>query len=129
MLSETGACREPGNVYFGKGEIKMAHTKDGIMAQLLVAFGQGTGALQVSQEAALELHRWYYDAITDEIVKDWDLYAVQVLLRMRAIGSLAALKAILAGSTTITAGMVYESALTVQQMSDTPICPVPPEPL
>jgi hypothetical protein len=124
-----GACRKPGNVFIGKGEIEMAYTKDGIMAQLLVSFGQGTGALHVSQDAALELRRWYYDAITDEIVEKWDYWAPDVLLRMRAIGSLAALKAIQAGSITITAGMVYESALTVQETSDTPICPEPPKPL
>jgi hypothetical protein len=129
VLSELGACRDPGNVSIGKGEIQMAYTKDGIMAQLLVAFGQGTGALQVSQDAALELRRWYYDAITDEIVEKWDYWAPDVLIRMRAIGSLAALKATLAGSTTITARMVYEAAKTVQEMSDTPICPEPPEPL
>ena len=107
----------------------MAYTKDGIMAQLLVAFGQGTGALQVSQEAALELHRWYYDAITDDVIGQWDLYGPAVLLRMRAIGSLAALKAVQAGSTTITAKMVYEAAKAVQETSDTPICPEPPEPI
>jgi hypothetical protein len=107
----------------------MAYTQEGIMAQLLVAFGQGTGALQVSQDAALELRRWYYDAITDEIVEKWDYWAPDVLLRMRAIGSLAALKAVQIGSVTITAKMVYEAARIVQETSDTPICPDPPEPL
>lgn len=107
----------------------MAYTQEGIMAQLLVDFGQGTGALQVSQDAALELRRWYYDAITPEVIEQWEFYGPAVLLRMRAIGSLAALKAVQAGSTTITAKMVYEAAETVQETSDTPICPDPPEPL
>lgn len=107
----------------------MVYTKDGIMAQLWIAFGQGTGALQVSQDAALELSRWYYDAITDEVVEKWGFYSAPVLLRMRAIGSLAALQAILGGATTIDARMVYEAALKVQETSDTPICPDPPEPL
>jgi hypothetical protein len=108
----------------------MAYTKNGIMAQLWVAFGQGTGAIRVSQNAALELHRWYYDAITDEVVEHWGTWSLQVLDRIRAIGSLAALKAIQQGSPTVTVLMVYEAAVIVQQRSDTPICPiVPPLPL
>jgi hypothetical protein len=108
----------------------MAYTKDGIMAQVWVAFGQGTGAIRVSQDATLELRRWYWDAITDDVVKNWGTWSLQVLDRIRAIGSLAALKAIQQGSPTVTVMMVYEAAVTVQEMSDTPICPiVPPPPL
>ena len=109
----------------------MAYTQDGIMAQVYVAFGQGTGAIRVSQEAALEVHRWYYNAITPAVVADWGTVALQVLDRIRAIGSLAALKAILQGSPTITAMQVYDSAVQVQLESDTPICPpvpLPPSP-
>lgn len=107
----------------------MAYTKDGIMAQLWVAFGQGTGAIRVSQDAAMELRRWYYGGITDNVVANWGTWSLQVLDRIRAIGSLAALKAIGQGSPTVSVMMVYESALTVQQKSDTPICPdVPPPP-
>lgn len=108
----------------------MAYTKDGVMAQVWIAFGQGTGAIRVSQNAALELRRWYYDAITQEVVDTWGAVALQVLDRIRAIGSLAALKAIEKGAPTITVLMVYEAALTVQARSDTPICPpVPPVPV
>lgn len=105
----------------------MAYTKDGIMAQLWVSFGQGTGAIRVSQNAALELRRWYYDAITDEVVANWGAWSLQVLDRIRAIGSLAALKAIQNGSPTVSAMMVHEAAVIVQQRSDTPICPEIPE--
>jgi hypothetical protein len=105
----------------------MAHTQNGIMAQIWVAFGQGTGAIRVSQDAAMELHRWYFDAITPQIVAEsWDTAAVQVLDRIRIIGSLAALKAVSAGATAISPQNVYESAATVQQSSGTPLCP--PEP-
>jgi hypothetical protein len=128
VFSDLGACRIPGNVFIGKGEIEMAYTKDGIMAQVWVAFGQGTGAIRVSQEAALELHRWYYDAITEDVVANWGAWSLQVLDRIRAIGSLAALTAIQQGSPTVSQAMVYQAALTVQQMSDTPICPEPPKP-
>jgi hypothetical protein len=107
--------------------MQMAYTKDGIMAQLWVVFGQGTGAIRVSQDAVLELRRWYYDAITEDVVANWGSWCLQVLDRIRAIGSLAALKAIQQGSPTVSAMMVYEAALTVQERSDTPICPpVPP---
>lgn len=107
----------------------MAYTQDGIMAQVYVAFGQGTGAVRVSQEAALELHRWYYNAITPALIAAWGSSALQVLDRIRAIGSLAALKAIQQGSPTITVMQVYESAEQVQVESDTPYCPpVPPLP-
>ena len=111
-----------------KGEIEMAYTKDGIMAQLWVSFGQGTGAIRVSQNAALELRRWYYDAITDEVVEQWGTWSLQVLDRIRAIGSLSALTAIQNGSPTVSAKMVYEAAVTVQVRSDTPICPIVPPP-
>jgi histone H3/H4 len=105
----------------------MAYTQEGIMAQIWIAFGQGAGAIRVSQEAALELQRWYYDAITPEIINErWQTDAVQALDRIRAIGRLAALKAAGAGSTVIKPRDVYDSASTVQKMSLTPLCP--PEP-
>ena len=106
----------------------MAYTQDGIMAQVYVAFGQGTGAVRVSQEAALELHRWYYNAITPAVVTEWETTAVQVLDRIRAIGSLAALKAVQEGSPTVTVTQVFESAEQVQVTSVTPICPPVPTP-
>ena len=57
----------------------MAYTQEGIMAQIWIAFGQGAGAIRVSHEAALELQRWYYGAITTEVVdKRWKTDAVQV---------------------------------------------------
>jgi hypothetical protein len=108
----------------------MAYTQDGIMAQILIAFGQGTGAIRVSQEAALELHRWYFNAITPEIIdEEWETQAVQVLDRIRAIGSLAALKATTLGATAITPNEVYESAAAVQEASQTDLCPPAPDPL
>lgn len=106
----------------------MAYTQEGIMAQIWIAFGQGAGAIRVSQEAALELRRWYFDAITPQVITQrWETDALQVLDRIRAIGTLAALKATLTGSTRITPEIVYESASLVQDFSDTDLCP--PRPL
>ena len=105
----------------------MAYTQEGIMAQIWVAFGQGAGAIRVSQEAALELRRWYFNAITPQIIDtQWETQAVQVLDRIRAIGSLAALKATGAGATAISSQDVYVSAATVQETSDTQLCPPKP---
>jgi hypothetical protein len=108
----------------------MAYTQEGIMSQILVAFGQGTGTIRVSQDAALELRRWYYDAITPTIIDtQWETQAVQLLERARAIGSLAALKATGTGNTAISPQNVYDSASTVQVASMTDLCPPPPPPL
>jgi len=105
----------------------MAYTQEGIMAQIWIAFGQGAGAIRVSQDAAMELRRWYFDAITPEIVNQvWETEAVQVLDRIRAIGTLAALKATTTGSTAISPMIVYESASAVQDTSDTDFCPPKP---
>ena len=108
----------------------MPYTQDGIMAQIWIAFGSGAGAIRVSQEAALELRRWYFDAITPQVIdQKWGAQSVQVLDRIRAIGSLAALKATTAGATTISPQEVYDAASAVQDTSDTELCPPKPSPL
>lgn len=105
----------------------MAYTQEGIMAQIWIAFGQGAGAIRVTQDAAMELRRWYFDAITPQVVDvEWETSAIQVLDRIRAIGSLAAMKATSVGATAIVPQDVYESAVTVQDSSGTPLCPDPP---
>jgi len=107
----------------------MAYSKEGVMAQIAIAFGQGAGAIRVSQQAAMELRRWYLDAITDTILSDhWESEAVNVLERIRAIGALAERKARDRGDTKILASDVYSSALIVQETSDTDFCPPPPPP-
>lgn len=105
----------------------MAYTQEGIMAQIWIAFGQGAGPIRVSQEAAMELRRWYFDAITPQVVNvRWETDAVQVLDRIRAIGSLAALQATTVGATAISPVQVYASAAAVQLTSDTDLCPPKP---
>jgi hypothetical protein len=105
----------------------MAYTQEGIMAQIWIAFGAGAGAIRVSQEAALELRRWYFDAITQQVIdRLWETEALQVLDRIRVIGNLAALKATSLGSTAVTPQNVYDSASSVQEKSDTVLCPPKP---
>jgi hypothetical protein len=105
----------------------MTYTKDGIMAQILVAFGQGTGFVRVSHDASVELRNRYYDRITPDVIKDWEIYAVQVLERIRALGRLMASNAIAAGETSITgAGAVSAAARIVEVHSQTNLCGGPP---
>ena len=100
------------------------YTQEGIMAQIWVAFGQGTGATRVSQSAAVALRTLYFDAITAQVVNErWGVDGVQVLERIRAIGKLAAFKAVERGDTTVQPDDVQSAALTVQATSDTDLCP------
>jgi hypothetical protein len=104
-----------------------AYTQEGIMAQIMVAFGQGTGATRVSQEAALQLRTIYYGAITDEVLRIWGTEAVQMLERVRAVGKLAAHRAMIAGGTTIGVEHLRGSAREVGRGSCSPFCPPVPE--
>lgn len=101
-------------------------TKEGIMAQVWVAFGQGTGAVPVSEEACLELHALYYNAIDDKVLLSWGTAGAQVLERIRAIGRKAQMKATEAASNEITAEQVRLSAYDVEYVSDTDMCPPRP---
>jgi DNA-directed RNA polymerase beta subunit len=101
----------------------MTYTQEGIMAQILVAFGQGTGATRVSQDAALQLRTIYFGAITDHLTGIWGTEAVQVLERVRAIGKLAAQRAVTAGETAIGVEDVQHSARAVREASISVFCP------
>ena len=106
----------------------MAYTQEGIMAQIWIAFGQGAGAIRVSQEAALELRRWYFDAITTQII---DRDGRRTLFRCSTASARSAAwppsRRCSPGRPAITPEIVYESASLVQDFSDTDLCP--PKPL
>lgn len=105
----------------------MAYSKDGIMAQVYMAFGQGTGEIRVSQDVCDALKARYYDKITSELIENWDKEAVQVLERIRAIGRLMATEAKIAGSTHIRGeDALHAAAKKVEVGSDTMICRDPP---
>jgi hypothetical protein len=102
----------------------MVYTREGIMAQIWVAFGQGTGTIRVSQEAAWALRELYYDAIDETALSVWESEAVQVLERIRAIGRLAAALAIEQAQITIPKALVLQAAAAVEAASGTSLCPV-----
>jgi hypothetical protein len=100
----------------------MAYTREGIMAQVCVAFGQGTGEIRVAQEACLALYDRYSKMITDQVLEDWGDQAVQVLERIRALGRMVAAQTHLAGKTVVSADLLTASAPQVELNSDTYIC-------
>jgi hypothetical protein len=101
----------------------MAYTRDGIMAQIYVAFGQGTGAVRVSQDVCVALRDRYNGLISDAVVGQWDTLGVQVLERIRALGRLMAANASLAGKTNLAGADVESAARLVESQSSTPLCP------
>jgi hypothetical protein len=100
----------------------MAYTRDGIMAQIYVAFGQGTGAIRVSQDVCTALHDRYYGRITDAVLAGWETTGVQVLERFRALGRLMALDAGAAGNTALSGTAVESAGLKVERQSATDLC-------
>jgi hypothetical protein len=101
----------------------MDYTPDGIMAQIYVAFGQGTGAVRVSQDVCVALRSRYFGSIDDAVVNGWEALAVQVLERFRALGRLMALNAGMAGKTNLAGADVESAAQMVERESNTPLCP------
>jgi hypothetical protein len=106
----------------------MAYSSEGVMAQIWVAFGQGTGAMRVQHDAALALRDIYGRAITARVVTEWPTVGVQALERIRAVGRLAAAKAAGRGATSINAADVTSSASSVHAISETDLCPPIPPP-
>jgi hypothetical protein len=106
----------------------MAYTREGILAQVCVAFGQGTGETRVSQEACMALYHRYSGMITDHVLAIWEQEAVQALERIRALGRLVATQTHLAGKTVISADLVTAGAPQVEHNSDTILCGPPPPP-
>jgi hypothetical protein len=101
-----------------------SYSQQGIMAQIWVAFGQGAGMTRASQKAVMALHARYFDHISSSGIKDvWGEHAVQVLERLRAIGRVAAHKAMERGDTAISEADVAAAITAVEQESDTSWCP------
>lgn len=107
-------------------EASRTYTRQGILDQILVAFGQGTGAVRVAGEAAAALRDRYEPYVDSRILDIWGEVAVQVLERVRAMGRLAALRAVEGASTVITRPMVATAIENVEKVSLTPLCPPAP---
>ena len=107
----------------GGREDAVDYTRDGIMAQIYVAFGQGTGTVRVSQDVCAALRKRYYRRIDKAVLKDWETLAMQVLERFRALGRLMALNAVMVGKTNLAGADVESAAQLIERQSKTPLCP------
>jgi hypothetical protein len=122
--SGTPICpRDPQAVSHREDLATEPYTRDGILAQILVAFGQGTGALLVSQEACQPFDERYRPRIDAEVLAAWRTQGVQVLERIRAIGRSAALQTSLAGGSVISRETVVGAMRAVEAVSLTSLCP------
>ena len=66
-----------------------SYTQQGIMAQIWVAFGQGSGMTRASQKAVMALHARYFDHIASSGIQVvWGENAMQVLERYKALYAL-----------------------------------------
>jgi hypothetical protein len=107
-----------------EGSEDTAYTQEGIMAQIWVAFGQGTGATRTSQKAVMTLKERYFAQIEKTgIAEEWGEQGVQVLERLRAIGRVAALLATQRASTAISEEDVISAMSAVERESLTSLCP------
>ncbi len=102
----------------------MTYTKDGVMAQMFVAFGQGTGVTGVSRDACAAFYSRYHGWIDEPLLAAWGTAAVQVLERVRAIGRRLAFQASLEGRSTIDSTSVLAVARAVEDGEDCPFCPL-----
>jgi hypothetical protein len=101
-----------------------SYTQLGIMGQIWVTFGQGTGATRISQRAVMALYNRYFEYIASCGGPDiWEGHAMQVLERIRTMGRFAALIALQRGDTTISERDVKDAIEAVERDSDTSICP------
>lgn len=122
--SGTPICPSPGTGF--SLDVSGAYTRQGVLDQILVAFGQGTGAVRVAGQAAAALRDRYEPYADDRVLASWGEVGVQVLERIRAMGRLAALRAAEGASTVITRPMVTKAIESVEEVSQTVLCPPPP---
>ena len=78
------------------------YTRDDVIYQSLVAFGQGTNYTRVSTRACREIARIAGSLAEErELATSWGTIAVQLLERVRVAGRIAAARAVEAGSSYI----------------------------
>ncbi|MCB1055090.1 MAG: hypothetical protein KDD11_06205 [Acidobacteria bacterium] len=62
------------------------YTEDGVLAQMLIAIGQGMGPIRVSHDAAIRLSVINRGTICDDMLSSWGDLGTHVLEKSRAIG-------------------------------------------
>jgi hypothetical protein len=92
-----------------------------ILAQIYVAFGQGTGEIRVAREACQALHAHALPHLAAMAV-NWDTDAVQVLERVRAIGRASRQQAVGRFDTAVHAQDIELVVPLVKTVSATPMC-------
>jgi hypothetical protein len=94
---------------------------EAVMAQIYVAFGQGTGEIRVAKEACLAVRAQVISQL-DTMVVNWDAEAVQILERVRAVGRAARQRAVMRYDTVVLAQDVDLVAPQVRSVSGTALC-------
>lgn len=92
-----------------------------MMAQVLVVFGQGTGAIRIPRKTAAAI-RSHYLSMKDRAIPVWASQAGAALERVRTVGRLAAQLAVARGASEVGPADFTAAAETVEQASRTPIC-------
>lgn len=96
--------------------------KGKILAQILIAFGQGTGPVRVSRNACAALIQHYEPLIDDAVEESWEGEGVQALERVRTTGRLAAHTMTEKARTCINEDDVKVAYSRVEKVSATSIC-------
>lgn len=97
--------------------------KEEAMGQIFVAYGHGTGSLRTSRATVAALRGRYFGQLDTMTEATWEQEAVEILERIRAIGRLAAQKAIERGDTVVSPTDFDPAASTVEVTSQTEYCP------
>ncbi len=92
-----------------------------ILGQVLVVFGQGTGAIRIPRKTVAAI-RSRYLAMKDRALPVWDTEAVEALDRVRIVGRLAAQNAVARGANEVSAEDFLAAAAIVEPESRTSIC-------
>jgi hypothetical protein len=92
-----------------------------IAGQILIAFGQGTGAIRVPR-GTVRTMRAYFRRFAEKAVPRWGVDGSEVLERVRLMGRLAAQIAVGRGSHELGSDDFTKAADSVRMTSQTDIC-------
>ena len=101
------------------------YTEEGMIAQALIAFGQGMGAVRISHDTAVLVRALYSKLLAakkEEIFADWEKDGVHALERVRAAGRAAANKLSLRAGTMVSSEDVEQAVREASVESSTGWC-------